>query len=256
MTAEGPADYSGPAPRLPIDEALVLLRQPFRILVEDGQNDRAFLLCMSTVQQRSFLEEHGRLGNLEFEHGGGLVAMRRRIADLGARNAANLLTFVLFDSDALRPDSPSVQSEAAREACLRARLPHHQLRRRFAESYLPRQALDGWASLGRGSSECESRRKRVQAFCEFPRPEQRHHFNLKKGFAGDKGRGANGETTGGLYHDVAESLRQALQHGLGRTLAEELYSPPGERVVEAHLIDDGGWSEVNPVVTAIIASFR
>lgn len=59
--------WSNPPPRLTIDDALTLLLAPYRILVENGINDRAFLLALSSPEQRKYLEERIEREWLEVE---------------------------------------------------------------------------------------------------------------------------------------------------------------------------------------------
>lgn len=248
-------DYASSPPRLPLWLALQVLSRPFRVVVESRGNDRAFLLCMCTSQQRDFLLGHERAGFLEFENGNGLESMDERAGSLpGTEPHASLLYYFLFDSDALQPQRPSAQSERLRRTCVRRGVPHHQLRRRFIESYLPLKALNGWAYGAPQRVVRAQRGARFQAYVRL-KPEQRHHYNVKHGFLGDRGRIANGETPGALFEGVAEVDIRALESGLGSGLAE-LYEPPGARVTEPDLRMDGGWDELNPIVTEIIARIR
>ena len=254
-------DFSSTVPRLPSTDALRLLSRPFRIIAESDLNDRSFLLCMCTKEQREFLVRHENEGFLEFENGGGLSHMYERALALGTGPHAPAdirLTWFLFDSDALQPPpegSPSEQSNKLKDACEQAGLAHYQLRRRFIESYLPLRALAGWVTLAPNREGREQRRQRYEAFARMKRPEQRHHFNLKKGFEGDRKRIDNGEMDGGLFDDVSEVDKIALNKGLGQNLAE-LYDPPGQKVTDVDLMHDGGWVEMAPVISALIARIR
>lgn len=250
-------DLSRSPPRLPLPVALQLLSRPFRVVLEHRGADRAFLLCMCTEQQRDFLMRHEQQGYLEFESGNGLESMEERALELGTdpRQHSPLLTWLLFDSDALQKGKPSAQSEALHEVCKKAGLPHYQLSRRFIESYLPLRSLAGWVQLAPNREGREQRRERYEAFCRLKRPEQRHYYNLKKGFNGDRERIANGESSGDLFDDVSEAERLLLAHGLDRRLAE-LYDPPGQKIDEIDLRHDGGWAEMNPVISNLIAHIR
>lgn len=209
---------------------------------------------MCTPQQRDFLREHAQAGFVEFENGNGLESMDERADSLGNDPHAPLLHYFHFDSDALQVQQPSAQSERLRKTCERRSLPHHQLRRRFIENYLPLNAVRGWAYGGPGREVRKQRGAKFQAFARL-KPEQRHYYNVKHGFRDDARRIAQGETPGALFADVSEADRRALEHGLDRKLAE-LYSPPGQDVTEPDLRTDGGWAELNPVVSDIIARIR
>jgi hypothetical protein len=246
-------DFTSHPPRLPLLLALQVLSRPFRLVVENRGADRAFLLCMCTPQQRGFLLEYEQAGFLEFENGNGLESMSERANSLKSEPHALLLHYFLFDSDALQPGQPSAQSEKLRRTCGH-RLPHYQLRRRFIESYLPLNAIRGWA-YGRPRREIrEQRGARFQAYARL-RTEQRYYYNVKHGFSGDAGRIAQRETPGSLFDGVSDADLRTLENGLDRSLAE-LYEPPGQHVTEPDLRTDGGWAEMNPVVSEIIARIR
>ena len=255
-------DFSRRPPRLPLGEALRMLSRPFRVVLEHRGADRAFVLCMCNPQQRDFLLGRERDGYIEFESGNGLESMQERAEELGTERHGALLSWFLFDSDALRPrrdgeregDNASVPSKELKRICEEAGLPHHQTRRRFIESYLPLRTLAGWVHLVAGREGKELRRRRQESFCRLT-PAQRHHFNMKEGFKKDEGRLRNGEKTDSLYDSVSEDDRRVLGHGLDKRVAE-LYEPPGDKVLEADLKDDGGWAEMNPVVSALVACVR
>lgn len=251
-------DFSRRLPRLPLLFALQFLSRPFRIVLENSRADRNFLLSMSTKEQQDFLLRGEREGSIEFENGNGLESMDERALGLGTEPHAPLpawLSFFLFDSDALQPGHPSRQSQQLKQTCDQAGVPHYQLRRRFIESYLPLRALSGWVNLAPNREGRAQRRQRYEAFQRLKRPEQRHHYNLKRGFEGDQKRIAQGETAGSLFDGVPEEVKRALAYGLDRDLSE-LYALPGQTVSEVDLKYEGGWAEVNPVISTLIAHIR
>lgn len=90
----------------------------------------------------------------------------------------------MFDSDAREPGSPSPQASEICSLCSEIDLPHHMLRRRAIENYLPLEALEWWAERCLGHPR-QMRVGQVAAFAAMP-PRLRHHYNLKKGFDGDR----------------------------------------------------------------------
>lgn len=133
--------------------------------------------------------------------------MLSRIGVSRRRPPRALRTSVLFDSDALRPGVPSGESEAKSRAC--EGLHHHQLEARSIENYLPLDALSRWAA-GRSSREAL-----LSAFLLLS-PDQRYHYNMKAGFAGDRPRAAE---AGRLYDNVPARVRDALAEGFGKDIA-------------------------------------
>jgi hypothetical protein len=248
LVIRGPSDLEHTPPRINIDEARRFLDNPFVILLEDARSDRAFLLRMMTDEERDFLQRRIDAGAVRIDHGGGVGPMTSRIRD-DARVPANRYTeWILFDSDAMRPGAPSPASEALRVAC--GILAHHQLRRRYAESYLTRQALESWANVAR-RVEREARLRRYRAFVSM-RDEQRHHYNMKNGFERDGAR--TDANAGQLYDGVSDADRRDLAHGFGEDIGD-LFD--GDSITEAHLRHDTtGWAELRPVVRDLLARIR
>jgi hypothetical protein len=136
--------------------------------------------------------------------------MRSRVEEI--RIAEALRLWVLFDSDAREPGKPSEQSEKLRSACDRAKVTHHQLRRRMIESYLPSQVLHLWAEQSRGRERVE-RRKKAAAFAQME-PPQRHHYNMKGGFNTDENEEAPNRGISPLFDDWLAN--KYLREGFGR----------------------------------------
>lgn len=231
-----------------VDDVRTLLDTPFSIVLEDANSDKQFLLKMLTSEERAFLVGQLNRGFLRIEHGGGIPNMRKQIAERTNAPANRHRTWALFDSDALRPAAPSVDSESLRLTC--AKIPHYQLKRRYIESYLPGPALHSWAGSGRDR---DTRRARFQLIGAFLRmtTEQRHHFNMKHGFVQDSKR--TDSSAGDLYDSVTEEDKTTLAAGFGERM-RELFS--GDFVTELHLRRDSGWSELRPAITGLLARLR
>lgn len=234
--------------RLRPADARAFLERPFALLLEDEISDRDFLLKMLTKEERKVLQERIDRGFVRVQHGGGLPNMRRHILDRQGDPALRHTTWVLFDSDAMQPGVPSAQSEALRAVC--GGIPHHQLRRRYMESYLPARALNGWAARG---SDHDERAERFALLRGFLRMQvvQRHHFNMKRGFASDEAR--TDATAGTLYDNVTSEDKAVLRYGFGTTVGT-LFG--GADVTESDLRRDSGWSELRPVIQELLAQVR
>lgn len=204
-------------------------------MLENNVNDRAFLLALAERRQCQALREAEQRAWLVFEMGGGSTVVPR-IAELRRSEEARRLASVLVDSDALRPapqgqprsnfDGPQARRarEAAGDVALGVHL--HVLWRRSIENYLPSEALDRWARGNPG------RRARVAAFKRLT-DGQRHHFNMKEGFAGDESQRAR---IGDLF---AEALRrrprlgEELRDGFGRDIADLFHHSVRDADVDA-----------------------
>ncbi len=175
-------DWTKQPLQIKLDDARVFLDAPFSLVLEDATSDRDFLLKMLTPEERAFIVAQLNRGFLRVDHGGGLPNMGKQVAQRNLVPSSRYKTWVLFDSDALKPGAPSAGSELLRLIC--GDIPHHQLQRRCVESYLPPQALHAWAATGKQRELRQARFRLVGAFLRM-RAEQRHHFNMKNGFAQD-----------------------------------------------------------------------
>jgi hypothetical protein len=240
-------DFTSRPLRVRLEDTAGFLEAPVSLLLEDQSTDRAFLLTMLTLEERRSFEKQAGRGYVRVDHGGGLGSMRTQVIERRQDPMTPHRLWVFFDSDALRPNTPSSQSEALRTAC--GDVPHYQLSRRQIESYIPQSALSTWASDVKRAAQ-RRRRAVLNAFLRM-RPEQRHHFNLKAGFARDAQR--TDATAGDLYNDVPDVDKARLANGFGAqigTLFQTGY------VTEADLRRDSGWKELRPVVQTLFAFLR
>lgn len=180
-------EWDSTPPRLPIDVAATLLQRPLHLILENWRHDRAFLESVSFEPWRTRLREAFSDGRLKPTHGGGLPEIKKRVEEIRASPAECLRHWVLFDSDAREPGRPSQESEQLRGACQSGGIGHHQLMRRATENYLPQPAIHAWAHQSAANLRTTSRRT-AEAFSAME-PIQRHHFNMKRGFEGDRRHG-------------------------------------------------------------------
>lgn len=199
---------------LTLPDALAFLQRPLRVLVENLRRDGAFLRAVGWRFREAF-DRLLREFRLELSHGGGLEEMLK-LVETHQDELWKQRTFVVFDSDALAPDHPSKPSEDLRRSCTAARIPHHRLFRRNAESYLPAPALEAWAKK-RPAAQRDKQLRKVRVFDKL-RADQRHHFNLKAGFDGDRER-SDREIGFLLFADLQQPVYEILKTGFGREIA-------------------------------------
>lgn len=242
------SDWLASPQRLTLSDARAVLNRPFTVLLEHDRTDRDFLLCMLSEEEREFFKSRERAGFLRVEKGGGLEDMEKRLTKVTADSVSAHLWWVLFDSDALQPGKPSASSNKVKARC--HRILHHQLTRRFSESYITDVALHGWAT---GVASAKTRQMRLDRLRAFRRMStaQRHHFNMKEGFAKDRER--VGENAGSLYYDLTEEDRSTLQHGFELNI-KKLFADGS--VTEADLRRDGGWHELRPAICELMEMLR
>ncbi|MBK8213199.1 MAG: hypothetical protein IPK71_05555 [Myxococcales bacterium] len=160
--------------------AWMILQRPYRILFEDGFNDRAFLLRMAGSAERTYLRECFEKEWLEADHGGGISSMPRRVMQLSTTTttAIPLLASCLFDSDSEATGHPSSDSTQLGLVCEEAKMHYYRLARRAIENYLPRSAFNRWISLGGNRTERQARREIVDGYFCLEENE-RYHAKVK-----------------------------------------------------------------------------
>ncbi len=246
------SDWNRIVPRLSLRDAIQLLGEPFRILLEDDENDRAFLLSMAEREQQEYIQEMEGDGHVRFQHGGGLSKMKSVVERDRQRNTISFgRLWLLFDSDGLRPNSKSRDAKRLEKAC-GEKIPKHCLSRRSIENYLPLTSLKDWVDRlpprRRGGP-----RAKYGAFRTLT-AEQRHHYNMKNGFGRDARR-QDAASAGDLYDSLNDEYRETLADGFdtGEFKVASLFRC---RVSERQLRRDGGWDEVNAEVARLIRYIR
>jgi len=223
VTVNQSAIWSHATPLLPVSEALDLLLQPYRIVLENNVNDRAFFLAMCRNHEAHHFREFERRGWLHFEMGGG-TTIGQRVEQIRRSEALRRMASVLVDSDAMRPPDKSRNETIAHVEGTVASMVRKSagdsvvgvhwkvLKRRAIENYLPLKALRRWQ---RGNDE---RHQIVECFETLTR-DQQNHYNMKKGFAGDL---ANQIRAGDLYNHppISDRTSATLDSGFGSNVAE------------------------------------
>jgi hypothetical protein len=240
-----PTNLEAYPPTATLADGVDVLSRPQKVLLENNVRDRSFLLALANEAQRNFLRQKEKFRHLEFEHGGGLSSMQEHVEN-SKHPSTPLLLSTIFDSDSLRPNEPSDQSQSLAAICRRRRVEHHLLQRRAIENYLPLEALRSWAYGSRD----RKRRETFQAFLRLT-DDQQYHYNMKAGFHGDAAR--EGKSAGDLYVNLPDKDRAMLQHGFGRRIGESF---EGAEAFEEHFRRSGASAEIAPVIARLIARLR
>jgi hypothetical protein len=127
----------------PLSEALRLLMQPLRVLVENSLNDRCFIENVSEPA-RGRLQQAITRGWLRFEHAGGVDSMPQLIDSYPAYELARM--FVIADRD---NDTAELSADAERVQCVcnKELVTAHIWTRRAIENYIPLEALEQYPAL-------------------------------------------------------------------------------------------------------------
>lgn len=177
----------GPAPpALRPSDALVRLRQPAVVILENASRDWPLLRAVARQEARQELERARDKQWLRLEHSGG-NDVQPVLDRLPVDERANGRCFLVTDSDALAPGRPSATAKKARRAGVQALGPERtlMLERRGAENYLPQEAFERWRDQSNESRDvCDAR---LGAWTRLS-DEQKHYLNVKQGFGRDRKR--------------------------------------------------------------------
>lgn len=211
--ADTVSDPASTPPRVTLAEAIELAEQTAFLWVENGRNDRRFLLGMMPPEQREAFEEWEKRRVIEFKTGGGLGEARKAMEDLVARGGLDpRVNRALFDSDGEVPGHRSKDAKLMVDFCESEAIAYHCLDRRAIENYLPQKALWGWADMA-GRAKRQDRSVLLEAFKRMNGP-QRHHFHFKSGW-----NKAPSHDVKDLYASVPEADRDVLANGIDKDIA-------------------------------------
>lgn len=237
---------------LSVQTAERIVREPFRIFVENDGADRCFFLTFSNEEQFLKIKELEGENLLVFEHCGGITELPKRVARYVNSRGYNCLNCsAMFDSDAPAPDALSRQAIFARSTCEDHNVPSFVLRRRAIENYIQIEWLNTWVNKVPRSAR-RGKLKLFNAYCRLAE-NQRSHFHMKNGLNADQ-RGIESGTIS-IYRDVPQDDLDILKDGFGTSLAEDIYFE--DWVQNTFTTDDAeAWNEVNGVVNEILVLCR
>jgi hypothetical protein len=222
-----------------IDSALNHAQAPFRLYVENGRNDRQFLLAYTTPDQRDKFALLEQLNGLTFVHAGGITEMLALLqADIANQVASADYSWAVFDCDSLQPGVPSAHSKNLSHACVVLGIPQTQLQRRAIENYIPRNSLRYWVYLGKKKKN-RARDARIATFQAYLllAPHNAYHYNLKQGVDQDM-----------IYAGVDPKILKSLSSGFGGDVAKIYHKFD---IQEAELRADSSWAELSTALRDI-----
>lgn len=240
-------DWNANPPILTVETARRFLRLPARVLLENNLNDKAFVFAVAKDEVAKMLQEWEAEGWLTFDMAGGINGMPARIGILDGDPLQQRKTMVIFDSDALLPGFPSSDSANVAALCQQKSLEYHQLNRRYIESYVPVKAVFERVKHTSNAGARKDLRNRAQAYSRMPRDEQRHHFNIKKGFHADSGRADYSPSVDAFFGNVNQIDKNSLDHGLDKDLAKA-FSDKVHKIDYGWMVRDGSTGETAQIV--------
>jgi hypothetical protein len=230
--------------KLPLEKAVNFLYQPFTIFVENRRNDRAFLEAVATGKRKEKLKKFLQNNAIEFNGGGGIGEVLEWVKEIADIPEKCHRSFALFDSDALKPNEPSKQSEDVVRAC-HQKIPYHQLKRRAIENYLPYEILAAWMGMGVHKKVHGVKKKNIVNAFKQMNSEQRHHFDMKAGFKKDESKNLD-------HDDIADEIKETLKQGFGDNIAE-LFKEKQFKIQEHWLRKDSLTEEIDPMLERLLS---
>jgi hypothetical protein len=224
------SEWKLPEPRLTIVDALGLSDRSVELLVENGRNDRNFVLAMAG-HKRDYLLALEAAGALEFSGAGGIGEMKALVRDqIVPRQDRAVRVFALFDSDGAIPGTVSIQAQSVIDTCTGASIQHHCLKRRTIENYLPIGALFDYAA--KRSRADRLRMTKLASSIKAMNRDQRAHFPMKAGLPA-----APSAAQATLYGN-AMAVDRSLRAGFGDDLASSFEVDDNSRILTQVEADD------------------
>jgi hypothetical protein len=239
---------------LTLADAVDLASRPFRVFVENAESDGRFLRAMLTPEEREWFDHLVEREWLLLQTAGGVTELKKCVAWAIETPSRCVRAAALFDGDAVEapmaePEADAAflarlhpNSRAALRCCRDAQagdaraFPHHVLRRRSIESYLPISTLERWAHRASGTERAR-RQRLVRAFQALP---HRHRFHLKGGYAKDRPRNPPPSWL------PRTGRRTVLEEGFGTAISECFDDARAQE-----LAADGGFGELRPFLHAL-----
>jgi len=204
---------SGQLEQFALEEAITFLSQPFKILLENSDNDAHFLNALlkhfskrgkkvRRFKEHLFLEYANAGGKSNVEHfvNGELSKFR----SLPKSPERYLRLFVLVDSDREFAGNEKPEVTKLKTFLESLSIPYHILSKREMENYLPDEAVE----TSKGNADF------IQAYLKL-KPEQKDYFDLQNGFL-DKNRSQlereKGDAFRLLYDSVSEGDWQTFRN--------------------------------------------
>jgi hypothetical protein len=246
---------SWPHLRLPLQTALRLLERPLRLLLENSRNDRNFLAVITRLHEGFDLRRLEDERIVEVQTNGGVDENRKWIEAHGSAPIEMVRLWVMCDSDARREwrdtAGKSLLEQLGKGArllanvCNQRKIPLHVLSRRAIENYLPLPVLHHWSA-----HDPAKRENLCKAFAKLS-AEQRHHYNMKKGFHKDDHDQEHAAKLGDLYRTLDPDTRQTLEGGFDDSIAE-LFGEILGHIRQGWLIHDQQAEEARRIAEAIL----
>ncbi|EOA6549854.1 alpha amylase C-terminal domain-containing protein [Vibrio vulnificus] len=205
------SNFDSQVPILTPDDAVVVLKKPVELYLENSRNDKRFLSLVLNKYERMLLSKLEDKELISFSSGG-VDELYKLLCDNVSKKGRRNKRFVLIDSDSTAPNVISESAVRITEHCQSNSISYHVLERRAIENYLPIQFL---INRLRPEYKVPTNKdyKKYTTYLSMT-PEQRYHFHMKKGFNDESCRNS------GLY-DVECANLQPIKDGFTSKYADK-----------------------------------
>ncbi len=200
-------DFTGSSCAIRLDSILEFLHKPKKIILENSDGDRKFLLSISNRNLRDKLVKLHAQGSLSFEHCGGIDGVATKLTnDFGPELGSAVKCWVLIDSDSFEPGVVSEAAQRVIDICDATGINYLCLKRRAIENYIPNGALQRFADANGD--------KAKDTFLALSSLDtiQRNHYHMADGFANKTCKDS------GLYDALDDKIGKPLRKGFGSNI--------------------------------------
>ncbi|AEF53222.1 hypothetical protein [Marinomonas posidonica] len=211
-------------PIIKIEEAIKIIDKPYEIWLENGIDDRDFLLLLMAEEIKKYFLDKSDKNQIIFVGKGGLGEIKKHIVSSKDKNHIKNKVFVIFDSDKNKKDNISRQAKEVIEVCSENCLKHHCWNRRAIENYLPIEHLKN--KLNKNDRD----QKKYSAFLSMNQ-EQKYYYHMKRGLKDTSCKNS------GLYDNIEEMIREnELYSGFGKGIFSKFIRLTNENKNEDEII--------------------
>lgn len=189
---------------VPHEIAVQLSRFPLTIILENSENDAAFLQIMAKLYDHAWLANGIKENRIQWGHAGGIAGVVPLLTQLLGRGHPKTRIFVLIDSDSRFPGDAKPDPTNVTAHCKGTEVPHHMLSLRAIENYIPATIV---------SKVCEPKQWEVLSILNAT---QADHYHFKSGFKNDlHGHDEfTNKSQGDLYANLVRKQIQAIKMGV------------------------------------------
>jgi hypothetical protein len=212
-------NWEADIPIAKVEDLDYLLKLPLTIALENGRNDRNFLLSVCKSGLRERLMELEKQQSLAFDGAGGITELINYMKGKYVSHPANRHKYwLLFDGDAPVPSALAQPATALIDLCLENRFKnYHCLVRRAIENYLPiSDSADIQELYSLFNTDNDELKEQLESFGALS-DEQRYHYHMKKGLENTSCKDSK------LYDSIDSKTKKLIGKGFKKIRIDSIY---------------------------------